>query len=135
MSPRRKTAPPTQKHSRSSSSGRKELIAKEDEKQSVKKRISLNWSYRYKWEEGTYTAPTPSDCADKNNIPLLRAGDEHTFKCFVPQFDPPDFMTGGHIKIRVDYRYLRFLQLSKTACFDYEPTRDWRPRWIRRGCP
>ena len=42
MSPRRKTAPPTQKHSRSSSSGRKELIAKEDQKQSVKKRTVLD---------------------------------------------------------------------------------------------
>ena len=43
MSPRRKTVPPTQKHSRSSSSGRKELIAKEkDEKQSAKRRTALD---------------------------------------------------------------------------------------------
>jgi hypothetical protein len=43
MSPRRKTAPPTQKHSRSSSSGRKELIAKEkDEKQSVREKTVLD---------------------------------------------------------------------------------------------
>jgi hypothetical protein len=43
MSPRRKTALPTQKHSRSSSSGRKELIAKEEtEKQSAKKRTALD---------------------------------------------------------------------------------------------
>ena len=43
MSPRRKTVPPTQKHSRSSSSGRKELIAKEKtEKQSAKRRTVLD---------------------------------------------------------------------------------------------
>src|ERR1051326_989978 len=43
MSPRRKTVPPTPKHSRSSSSGRGKLIAKEkDEKQSAKKRTALD---------------------------------------------------------------------------------------------
>src|SRR5436190_12860863 len=43
MSLRRKTVPPTQKHPRSSSSGRKELIAKEKtEKQSVRKRTVLD---------------------------------------------------------------------------------------------
>ena len=43
MSPRRKTAPPTQKHSRSSSSGRGKLIAKEKtEKQSVREKTALD---------------------------------------------------------------------------------------------
>src|ERR1051326_719698 len=43
MSPRRKTVPSTPKHSRSSSSGRGKLIAKEkDEKQSAKKRTALD---------------------------------------------------------------------------------------------
>ena len=42
-SQRKKTAPPTQKHSRSSSSGRKGLIAKEKtKKQSAKKRTALD---------------------------------------------------------------------------------------------
>jgi hypothetical protein len=43
MSPRRKTVPPTQKHSRSSSPGRKGLIAKEEtEKQSAKTKTVLD---------------------------------------------------------------------------------------------
>src|SRR5947209_5880324 len=43
MSQRRKTVPPTQKRSRSSSSGRKELIAREKtEKQSARKRTALD---------------------------------------------------------------------------------------------
>jgi hypothetical protein len=43
MSSRRNPVPPTQKHSRSSSSGRKRLIAKEGtEKQSAKERTALD---------------------------------------------------------------------------------------------
>src|SRR5713226_6750189 len=43
MSPKRTTAPPPIKHSRSSSSGRKRLIAKEKtEKQSARKRSALD---------------------------------------------------------------------------------------------
>ena len=43
MSPRRKTEPPTREHSRSSSSGRNGLIAKEKtKKQSAKRRTALD---------------------------------------------------------------------------------------------
>ncbi len=43
MSPRRKTEPPTRKHSRSSSLGRNGLIAKEKtKKQSVRERTALD---------------------------------------------------------------------------------------------
>ena len=43
MSPRRKTEPPTREHSRSSSSGRKGLIAKEKtKKQSARERTALD---------------------------------------------------------------------------------------------
>src|ERR1700745_2353946 len=55
MSPKRTTAPPPIKHSRSSSSGRKVLIAKEKtEKQSARKRSALdNRFHRTIWRLGT----------------------------------------------------------------------------------
>ena len=42
MSPRRTTVPPTRESSRSARSGRKGLIARETEKQSVRKRTALD---------------------------------------------------------------------------------------------
>jgi len=64
MSLRRKTVPPTQKHSRSSSSGRKELIAKgKTVKQSVRKRTVLDNRFhrtRGRTRRGPASARRPS---------------------------------------------------------------------------
>jgi hypothetical protein len=58
MSPRRKTEPPTREHSRSSSSGRKGLIAKgKPKKQSVRERTALDNRFHRTSHYRTRTAP------------------------------------------------------------------------------
>ena len=61
MSPRRKTEPPTREHSRSSSSGRNGLIAKEKtKKQSAKRRTALDNRFHRTLLHRTPTAPRAS---------------------------------------------------------------------------
>lgn len=67
-------------------------------------------------------------------VPMLRSGDAHTFRCLVPTFDPPTDQIEGSLELRVDYRYLRFFRGSTTACFEYAPRDDGKPRYIRRAC-
>jgi hypothetical protein len=67
-------------------------------------------------------------------VPVLRPGDQHTFQCLVPTFVPPTDQVGGSVELRADYRYLRFIRTSTTACFEYAPKADGLPRYLRRAC-
>lgn len=76
MSLRRKTVPPTQKHSRSSSSGRKELIAKgKTEKQSVRKRTVLDNRFHRTRARSCHGPPLARQPSCLVNIPESRRHD------------------------------------------------------------
>ena len=75
-----------------------------------------------------------SACGSDEKVSVVRPGDQHTFKCLVPTAVPPTDQIGGSVQLRVDYRYLRFIPMSTTACFEYAPKADGLPRYIRRAC-
>lgn len=78
--------------------------------------------------------PDRKSACGPETVRVLRSGDQHTFKCLVPTFDPPTDQIGGSVQLRANYRYLGFIPMSSTACFEYAPKSDGLPRYLRRSC-
>lgn len=77
---------------------------------------------------------TSTDGCSEETAPIIAPTDEHTFRCFAPQPKKPSLLIRGTTRIDVTYSYMSIFRRTTSACFEWVPTRDDVPRWLRRAC-